>query len=70
MKSPELCLAEETVSEKLIGIKVAIYKMDSLFPLLLIGKEIQIRTTSPTHSDKNPSTTSLAFGKYIQQCSA
>jgi len=70
MKSPGLCLAEEAVSEKSFGIKVAINKLDSLCPLLLIGKELWIHTASPNHPEKNPSTRSLAFGKYIEQCSA
>lgn len=70
MKGPGLCLAEDAACEKLLGIKVAIYKLDSVCALLLIGKEIQTHTASPTHSEKNPSTASLAFSKYIQQCSA
>lgn len=66
MRSPRLCLVEEAVSEKLFGIKATIYKLDSLCPLLLIGKEMQIQTTSPIHSGQNLSTTSLASAKYIQ----
>lgn len=70
MKSPGLCLAAEAAGEKLFGIKAAIYKLDSPCALLPIGKEIQVHTTTPSHSEQNPSTTSLAFGKYVQRCSA
>lgn len=63
MKSPGLCLAEEAVSEKVFGINVEIFKLDSLCLLFLIGKEIQIHTTFPTPSKKNPNTT-IACCKY------
>lgn len=64
MRRARPCLVE--VSVKLFGIKAAIYKLDSLCPLLRIGNEMQMHTTSPIRSEQNPITTSLVFAKHTQ----